>query len=387
MTIQELQTLFISKYGHSHEPLHIYFSPGRINLIGEHTDYNGGYVLPAAISYGTYCCIRKNSIPYIECLSVQIPQHYTILLNDISKKNNLGWANYIIGVYAQFVKKQLQSHNGYQILIYGNVPQGAGLSSSASLEMSVAYAINDIEQYNIPVIELASMCQQAEHEYAGVHCGIMDQFASGMGKKDSAIYLNCKTLDFSYVPIVLDEYNIIITNSNSPHALESSKYNERVNECKQAVKYIQQYYTISQLSEISVNKFKTIEEKIPELYRKRARHVITEIDRTQKAVEALNAGKISLFGNIMNESHNSLQHDYEVTGMYLDTITSVAQSIDGCIGSRMTGGGFGGSTISIVHNSSIQNFITIISTEYHKITGIEANCYIAQISNGTHKII
>lgn len=388
MTIEDLQSLFFQTYGASHEPMHIYFSPGRINLIGEHTDYNGGYVLPCAISFGTYCCIRKTSSPTLHCTSAQIPHAHAISIHSIEKQSTYSWANYILGVYAQFVKQQFQAPHGYELLIWGNVPRGAGLSSSAALEMAVAYAINDVEQYKLSIPQLAAMCQKAEHEYAGVTCGIMDQFASGMGKENTAIYLNCATLDYEYVPTILDEYSIIIGNTNSPHKLESSKYNERVYECSQAVQIIQLHVpTIKQLADISYHDFETIAHHIPELYRRRARHVVSEIQRTQQAVTELKQGNLQAFGILMNQSHESLRTDYEVTGKHLDTLAFAAQSHHACIGSRMTGGGFGGSTVSLVHSTAIDSFIETVGTAYYNTTGIRADFYPAHISNGSHKLV
>ncbi|HPM13593.1 MAG TPA: galactokinase [Bacteroidales bacterium] len=387
MTIEDLQSLFFGTYGASNEPLHIYFSPGRVNLIGEHTDYNGGFVLPCAISFGTYCCIRKTKSPSLYCTSAQITHKHNIPIYSIEKQSSYGWANYILGVYAQFVKFQLQAPHGYELLVWGNVPRGAGLSSSAALEMAVAYAINDIEQYGLSVPQLARMCQTAEHEYTGVHCGIMDQFASGMGKQDAAIYLNCTTLEYEHIPVILDDYTLIIGNTNSPHKLESSKYNERVYECKQAIQDIQSHMPIKQLADISFMEFTRIAEYIPELYRKRARHVVSEIYRTQQAVEALKQKDIHTFGLLMNQSHESLKTDYEVTGLHLDTLTFAAQNHSACIGSRMTGGGFGGSTVSLVRTSAIDSFIQSVGSEYVSRTGICAEFYPAHICNGSHKVL
>ncbi len=386
MEISTLKNKYIENYGEEDENIKTYFSPGRVNLIGEHTDYNGGFVFPCTISYGTYCLIRKKDKKTVRLASLNTDYKTEINLSDIHPINN-EWVNYPLGVIAQFLKNNYKIANGFDLLFYGNVPNGAGLSSSASLEMVTAFAINDILNLNINLVELAKIGQKAEHEFAGVNCGIMDQFTSGLGKKDNALFLNCNTLDYELVPISLKDAKIVISNTNSPHKLDNGKYNERVSECKAAVEAIKPYKNISLLGELSYDDFLKVEDKISDkTIRKRARHVISEIKRTYEAVKELKSGNILKFGELMNQSHESLRNDYEVTGMHLDTMVEEARKIKGVIGSRMTGGGFGGSTVSIVKNESVNEFIEKVGKNYEFKTGIKPEFYIADIVDGAHKI-
>jgi galactokinase len=295
--------------------------------------------------------------------------------------------NYPLGTIAQFVKQGHEFSSGADLLFYGNVPNGAGLSSSASLEIATAVAVNDIYNFNFSQIELVKMGQKAEHEFAGVNCGIMDQFASGMGDVDRAIFLNCDTLEYELVPIKLDGVKIVIGNTNSPHSLSSGKYNERVAECHAAVEALKSHISISQLADISYDEFCALENNIQnETVRSRARHVVSEIERTVKAVDALKSGKLECFGELMNASHDSLRDDYEVTGIELDTMVEEARKIEGVIGSRMTGGGFGGSTVSLVKDDAVDTFIKNVGKNYEARTGIKPEFYVAEIGKGGHKV-
>ncbi len=386
MDIETLKQKFTEKYGEG--DFSGYFSPGRVNLIGEHTDYNGGFVFPCALSFGNYCLIRKVNRPSFRFASLNMELEVELSMDELTTPlGNKAWVNYPLGVIAQFVKRGLKPNTGADLLFYGDVPNGAGLSSSAALEVVTAVAINDQYGYGLDRITLAKIGQKAEHEFAGVMCGIMDQFASGLGAKDHAIFLNCDTLEYELVPVVLKGCKIVVSNTNSPHKLDSGKYNERVGECKAAVEAIKPYKAISQLADMTVDEFNALESKIEnEVVRARARHVVSEIKRTTDAVKALKAGDLELFGKLMNASHTSLRDDYEVTGPELDAMAEAAWKIDGVIGSRMTGGGFGGCTVSVVKDEAIDTFISEVGKEYHAKTGLNPEFYVAEIGDGGKKI-
>ncbi|MEN6453614.1 MAG: galactokinase [Prolixibacteraceae bacterium] len=386
MDIKTLKEKFVEKYGEG--DFSGYFSPGRVNLIGEHTDYNGGFVFPCALSFGNYCLIRKVNRPSFKFASLNMELEAELSLDELTKPlGDKAWVNYPLGVIAQFVKRGLKPAAGADLLFYGDVPNGAGLSSSAALEVVTAVAIDDQYGYGLDRIDLVKMGQKAEHEFAGVMCGIMDQFASGLGAKDHAIFLNCDTLEYELVPVVLKGCKIVVSNTNSPHKLDSGKYNERVRECKAAVEAVKPYKAINQLADLSLDEFKSVEPKIEnEVVRARARHVVSEIERTTDAVKALKAGNLELFGKLMNASHVSLRDDYEVTGPELDAMAEAAWKIDGVIGSRMTGGGFGGCTVSVVKDEAIDTFIAEVGKEYKSKTGLNPEFYVAEIGDGGKKI-
>lgn len=386
MDVATLKQKFIEKYGEG--DVNAFFSPGRVNLIGEHTDYNGGFVFPCALSFGTYCLIRKTDNQYFQFASLNEPLVEKVDLDRLTTPLPKGtWVNYPLGVIAQFVKNGMSPDSGADILIWGNVPGGAGLSSSAALEVATAVAINQTYNLGLDRVTLVKYGQKAEHEFAGVNCGIMDQFASGMGKKDHAIFLNCDTLDYELVPVVLDGVKIIIGNTNSPHSLDASKYNERVAECQAAVEAIKPYKNIETLGELSMNEFNEVADEIKdETVMRRARHVVSEIERTTSAVKALKAGHLDEFGLLMNGSHDSLRDDYEVTGHELDSMVDAARKVAGTIGSRMTGGGFGGSTVSLVKDEAVEEFIEKVGKEYTEKTGLVADFYVAEIGDGGKQV-
>ncbi|MGE4586685.1 MAG: galactokinase [Mangrovibacterium sp.] len=386
MDIATLKKKFTEKYGEG--DLSGYFSPGRVNLIGEHTDYNGGFVFPCALSFGNYCLIRKVDRPSFRFASLNMEQEVELGLDELMRPlPGKAWVNYPLGVIAQFVKKGLKPATGADLLFFGDVPNGAGLSSSAALEVVTAVAIDDQYGYGLDRVELVKMGQKAEHEFAGVMCGIMDQFASGMGQKDRAVFLNCDTLEYELVPVVLKGCKIVVSNTNSPHKLDSGKYNERVSECRAAVDAIKPYKPVSQLADLSLDEFIALEEKIENpVVRARARHVVSEIERTTGAVQALKAGDLEQFGRLMNASHISLRDDYEVTGPELDAMTEAAWKIEGVIGSRMTGGGFGGCTVSVVKDEAVESFIREVGKEYEGKTGLKPEFYVAEIGDGGKKL-
>ena len=385
MTVKELKSAFETAYGQEAEA--VYFAPGRVNLIGEHTDYNGGSVFPCALSFGTYLLLRKNTEKFVNFRSLNQPEVVKLGLNQLTTPLDKSWVNYPLGVFAQFIKRKIEIKEGYDILIWGDVPNGAGLSSSASLEVVTAFALNDQLGTGFNRTILAQIGQKAEHEFALVNCGIMDQFAAANGAKDHAIYLNCDTLDFELVPVKLEGIKILISNTHSPHKLDSGAYNQRVAECKLAVEQLNKVRPIKYLAELTEAEFKEIESAITDVTaHKRARHVVGEVQRTSDAVKALKAGDIVKFGQLMNASHISLRDDYEVTGLELDTMAEEAWKIDGVIGSRMTGGGFGGCTVSLVKDEAIDTFIEKVGVAYEAKTNIKPQFYIAEIGDGACKL-
>lgn len=386
MEISALKKSFLKVYGNEAEA--VYFSPGRVNLIGEHTDYNGGFVFPCALSFGTYLLLRRNNKKEVNFRSLNQKDIVTIGLDKLTERlDSKSWVNYPLGVFAQYVKRGIKFETGYDILIWGNVPNGAGLSSSAALEVVTAYALDDQLKTGFNRTQLAQIGQKAEHEFALVNCGIMDQFASAQGKKDHAIFLNCDTLDFDLVPVKLNGIKVVISNTHSPHKLDSGAYNQRVAECQKAVEQISKVKPIKYLAELTEDDFKKVESAITdETAHKRARHVVGEVQRTTDAVAALKSGDIEKFGKLMNASHVSLRDDYEVTGPQLDAMAEAAWKIPGVIGSRMTGGGFGGCTVSLVRDEAIDEFIEKVGKEYKEKTGIEPEFYVAEISDGAKKV-
>jgi len=385
MEVTELKKSFKEAYGHEADA--VYFSPGRVNLIGEHTDYNGGFVFPCALSFGTYLLIRKNGEKFVQFRSLNQPEVVKVPFDQLTVRLEKSWANYPLGVFAQFVKRGYTFEKGYDIMIWGDVPNGAGLSSSAALEVVTAFALNDQLGTSLNRTELAKIGQKAEHEFALVNCGIMDQFASANGKKDHAIFLNCDTLDFELVPVKLEGVKVVISNTHSPHKLDSGAYNQRVAECKLAVEQLNKVRPIKYLAELTEAEFEKVEDAITDpVAHKRARHVVGEVQRTTDAVKALKDGDIELFGKLMNASHVSLRDDYEVTGPELDTMAEEAWKIDGVIGSRMTGGGFGGCTVSLVKDEALEEFKEKVGKAYEAKINIKPDFYIAEIGNGAMKV-
>ena len=387
MTIEQLKSAYEAHYQKS--ATDIFFSPGRVNLIGEHTDYNGGFVFPCALSFGTYLLIAANNENKINFCSLNIDVTYSLELDQLTKPMpDKAWANYPLGVLAQFMKRGVVIEQGYDILFWGNVPAGAGLSSSAAMEVVTAFAFNELLGTGYDRTELAKIGQAAEHEFAGVMCGIMDQFASAHGKQDHAIYLNCDTLEFDLVPVKLEGIKVVVSNTHSPHHLDSGAYNDRVRQCQLAVQQISTVRPIKNLAELSQTDLEQVEHAITdEVAHRRARHVVGEVQRTKDAVEALQHGNIQLFGKLMTQSHISLRDDYEVTGLQLDSLAEAAWKVEGVLGSRMTGGGFGGCTVSLVRDEAIPTFIEQVGAEYTEKTGLKADFYIAEIGDGAHRVM
>jgi galactokinase len=386
MDLKKFKESFFEKFGNREiEPV-LFFSPGRVNLIGEHTDYNGGFVFPCALNYGTYLCLRKTSKKVMNFSTLNFTSDDSEEYNGLFTNKSKRWINYPLGVMNEFIKKGI-ALSGLDLLYFGDVPNGAGLSSSASIEMVTAVALNELFDAGLTTLEMVKMSQRAENEFVGMNCGIMDQFAVGFGKKDHAIFLNCNTLVYENVPVILNDNSLIIINTNKRRGLTDSKYNERRGECDKAVEYLQKYKKIDNLSELSVKETEILSDYITDpVIRKRAKHVITENGRVIEAVKVLKENNIARFGELMNQSHDSLKDDYEVTGTELDTLVYEARKLPGVVGSRMTGAGFGGCTVSIVKKSEVENFISKLKPAYTRITGLVPDFYLPEIGNGARRI-
>jgi len=366
-----------------------FFAPGRVNLIGEHTDYNGGNVFPCAIDRGTYGLVSKradrNFRMYSENFADLGVMEFTLdeLVND--KKHD--WANYPKGVIKMFVEEGFKIDSGFDFLVSGNIPNGAGLSSSASIEMLTGIVLKDLFHLSIDPIAMALLGKKVENLFIGVNSGIMDQFAIAMGKKDHAILLDCNTLKYDYVPVVLKDEVIVIANTNKRRGLADSKYNERRAECDEALAELQTKLPIKALGELSIEEFEANKDLIKSPIRqKRAKHAVYENQRTLKAQKELSAGNLAEFGKLMNQSHISLRDDYEVTGVELDTLAALAWEQSGVVGSRMTGAGFGGCTVSIVKKDKVDDFIKNVGEAYKNKIGYAADFYIAAVSEGARKL-
>lgn len=366
-----------------------YFAPGRVNLIGEHTDYNGGHVFPCALTIGTYFIARKRSDQRLRLYSKNFPS-LGILDSSLQKlqwKQELDWANYPLGVMWAFQEKGYELSCGFDILLSGNIPNGSGLSSSASVEVGTGVLLNDMFDLGIPPVDLALIGQYSENHFNGVQCGIMDQFAIAMGKKDHAIFLDTATLTYEYAPLRLTGHQIVIACSNKKRGLGDSKYNERRAECTAALGEIQDCVGISSLGDLTVEQFDLYQNSIlDETWRKRARHAVYENQRTIQAVTLLKEGNLAKFGELMTSSHISLRDDYEVTGPELDTLVDSALRQKGVLGSRMTGAGFGGCTVSIVEDHYVQDFIKNVGEEYKNTIGYAADFYPVNVGDGAKRI-
>lgn len=367
----------------------VYFAPGRVNLIGEHTDYNGGHVFPCALTIGTYAVARKREDDKLRFFSMNFEDLGVIesSLDDLKPYKEADWTNYPKGVMWAFAEKGMKIDKGLDILLYGNIPNGSGLSSSASVEVLTGFILRDLFGFDVTNQDLALIGQFSENKFNGVNCGIMDQFAIAMGKKDNAIFLDTATLKFEYAPIKLENAKIVISCSNKKRGLGDSKYNERRSECEQALSEIQQYIGIETLGDLTEEQFEMYKTSIKDEDRqKRAKHAVYENQRTIKAVEALKNNDVSEFGKLMIASHDSLRDDYEVTGIELDTLVEEALKIDGVIGSRMTGAGFGGCTVSIVKDEAVDEFIEKVGKAYEAKIGYAADFYVVEIGDGPCKL-
>lgn len=379
---------FKELYG-SDEGVNVYFAPGRVNMIGEHTDYNGGHVFPCALTIGTYMAAKKREDRTLRFYSMNFEGMgvVTSSIDGIKPEEEAGWTNYPKGVMWAFAGRGFQMDSGLDIVIYGNIPAGSGLSSSASLEVVTGYMLRDLYGFDLTNTDLALIGQYSENQFNGMNCGIMDQFASAMGKKDHAIFLNTADLSYEYAPLVLEGAKVLITNSNVKHKLVDSKYNERRTECETALKELQQVVPIKGLGDLTEEQFEAHKSVIgDEVRRRRAKHAVYENQRTIRAVEALKKKDVELFGKLMNASHTSLRDDYEVSCEEIDVLVEEAWKVDGVIGSRITGGGFGGCTVSIVKDEAIEAFQEKVGAAYESRCGKKADFYVVDIGDGPSRL-
>ena len=388
MNLQALKEKFNQVFAADHTP-RIFAAPGRVNLIGEHTDYNGGHVFPCALSFNTYALTAKRNDGKIRLFSADF-EHKGIMEADLSRiayDKAQDWANYPLGVLWVLLKREYPITNGFDILFCGDVPRGAGLSSSASIELATAVALNALFDLRIPNFELSKIGQEAENKFVGMNCGIMDQFASAMGKENHAILLDCNTLNYRYAPLDLDGVYILLCNTNKPHNLIESKYNERRSQCEHALSQLQEQLPIKALGELSEETFEKYKNFITDpVERKRAKHAVYENQRALLAVQKLQEGNLASFGKLMNASHISLRDDYEVTGPELDAMAAAAWEQPGVLGARMTGGGFGGCVVALVQKENVETFKNNVARIYQAKTGYKPDFYIASAGAGAREI-
>ncbi|XEC93603.1 galactokinase [Paenibacillus tarimensis] len=386
--VQELKQRFLELYGGTEQGIHVFHSPGRVNLIGEHTDYNGGYVFPAALTFGTTLLIREREDNSLGLASTNFELCKVLSIDNITYDEADNWMNYPKGIVNELESRGYALPCGFDLLYHGEIPNGSGLSSSASIEVVTAYALLHLSGHPTDTVEIAQLAQKSENEFNGVKCGIMDQFAVANGKKDHAILLMCDTLKYELVPFNSGSYKLVIGNTNKRRGLVDSKYNERRGECEQAVEDLRSKFPqLGLLGQISVEDFNANAGLIrSDVVRGRARHVVEEIDRVVRSVAALKQDDLETFGRFMNESHDSLRDLYEVTGPELDAMVDAARQVPGVLGSRMTGAGFGGCTVSLVHEDSVERFIDEVGRSYREATGLEAAFYVCSIGNGVEKL-
>jgi galactokinase len=379
---------FEEVYG-STEGVNVYFAPGRVNMIGEHTDYNGGHVFPCALTIGTYAAVKKREDRKLRFYSVNFASLGIIesSLDNLKPSKEAGWTNYPKGVMWAFDERGMKMDCGLDIALFGNIPDGSGLSSSASLEVLTGYYLKDLYDFQVTNIDLAKIGQYSENNFNGMNCGIMDQFASAMGKKDHAIFLDTADLSYQYAPLVLDGAKIIVTNSNVKHSLVNSEYNVRRSECEKALEELQTVVKIAGLGDLSEEEFEANKSAIKDEVRvRRAKHAVYENQRTIRAVEALKSNDLKLFGELMNASHVSLRDDYQVSCEEIDVLVEEAWKVNGVIGSRITGGGFGGCTVSIVKDEAVEQFKEKVGAAYKERVGKTADFYVVEIGDGPRKL-
>ena len=387
--MQDLKKQFAEIFGDG-DGIRTFFAPGRVNLIGEHTDYNGGHVLPCALSFGTYLLARKREDGKLRFYSLNFSDMGIVewKTDELEYRKEAGWTNYPAGVAWALQGRGFRIQGGLDVLVWGDIPAGAGLSSSASLEVVTGLALKEMFGFSeLTMTDLALIGQYAENNFNGMNCGIMDQFAVAMGRKNRAIFLDTSTLDYQYVNVELKHARIVITNSMVKHSLVDSGYNARRRESETALHDLQQVADIRSLGELTEEEFEKLKDAVADsVCRKRARHAVYENRRTIRAVEALNAGRIEEFGKLMNESHISLRDDYEVSCEEVDALVECAWGIPGVIGSRITGGGFGGCTVSIVENDAVEQFRETVIRKYREKTGLTAEIYVADIGDGAREL-
>ncbi|MDE7176237.1 MAG: galactokinase [Lachnospiraceae bacterium] len=367
----------------------VYFAPGRVNMIGEHTDYNGGHVFPCALTIGTYAAVKKREDRKLRFFSMNFERLGVIesSLDDLKPSDQAGWTNYPKGVMWAFAERGMKMDSGLDIVLNGNIPNGSGLSSSASLEVLTGFLLRDLYGFDVTNVDLALIGQYSENNFNGMNCGIMDQFASAMGKKDNAIFLDTADLSYQYAPLVLNGAKIIVTNSNVKHSLVNSAYNERRSECEKALEELKAVVDIKGLGDLSEEQFEANKDAIKdEVRKKRAKHAVYENQRTIRAVEALKANDLTEFGKLMNASHVSLRDDYAVSCDEIDVLVEEAWKVEGVIGSRITGGGFGGCTVSIVKDETVEVFKEKVGAAYQERMDKTADFYVVEIGDGPYKL-
>ncbi|WP_127571425.1 galactokinase [Paenibacillus xylaniclasticus] len=387
--LDQLKKQFVQLYGGTDTEIQVYHAPGRVNLIGEHTDYNGGYVFPAALTFGTTLLLRPRQDRKLALASTNFELRGLLSLEAILYDKKDDWMNYPKGIVYELLQRGVQLNTGFDLLYHGEIPNGAGLSSSASIEVVTAYALLCASGQSVDTVEIAKLAQKSENEFIGVQCGIMDQFAVANGKKEHAILLMCDTLEYSLIPFQPGAYKLVIGNTNKRRGLVDSKYNERRSQCEQAVADLRAAFPeLTLLGQLTLAQFNANKHLIGDAtVRSRAQHVVEEIDRVLQSIEVLKAGDLAAFGELMNGSHDSLRDLYEVTGQELDAMVEAARSIDGVLGSRMTGAGFGGCTVSLVHEDVIERFISEVGRKYTEATGLKADFYVCSIGNGVEKLV
>ncbi len=384
--MEKLVTKFYEIFGNKNASARKFLSPARINLIGEHTDYNGGFVFPCALDFGTFGVARRRDDDKIILKSMLFEKKITVSLSDLDYKDEHNWANYVKGVVVEFLNAGYKL-GGFELLIDSNMPLSSGLSSSASLEVLVSKILSDLFDLNVSRVDMALLSQKAENNYMNLKCGIMDQFIIANGETGKAMLLNCDTLNYEQHTLNLGKYKILICNTKKPRNLVESKYNERLSECQEGLNILKKYIDISCLADLSIENFNQFKDKIEnETIRKRVEHVVTETKRTTDSAKAMENGDLVSLGNFITASHNSLRDLYDVTGVELDTIVASALKQEGVLGSRMTGAGFGGCAIALVEENKVNDFIKNVSEEYTKAVNLTAEFYIANIGNGVIEI-
>ena len=384
-TPEELKAAFIKMYGGDEAAVRLYSSPARINIIGEHIDYNGGKVFPASINRYLYIAIRKRPDTKILYNDARFPGSYEFDVNQtfvFDKAND--YANYLNGILQQLKERGFKFDSGFEILMASNIPAGGGISSSSALECGFAYAVIDTFGFDLDRIEIAKLGQMSEHNFMNVKCGIMDQFIIATGKKNYAELLDCNTLEYEYIPLELGDYRFVVMNTNKVRKLADSKYNERRSQCEEALKILQNNSVKAKaLCELAPADWEIFEDLVTDpILNKRARHCIAENQRVIDAAATLKAGNLEELGRLLNASHKSLKEDYEVTGIELDTLAETSQKQEGCLGARMTGAGFGGCAIALVHKDKIESFIENVQTAYEKAIGYKAGFFVCETGDG-----
>lgn len=382
-----LQEQFLSRFGGTAEDVRVFLAPGRVNLIGEHTDYNGGYVFPAALTFGTTMVIRKRDDQSIRFATTNYELQRTIDATNIVYDKEDDWVNYPKAMLAHLQKRGYR-FGGYDVLYHGEIPNGAGLSSSASIEVLTGFGFLAMEGESLDRVELALIAQEAENQFIGVNCGIMDQFTISVGQQGHAVLLKCNTLEYDHVPFDAQGYKLVIGNTNKRRGLVDSAYNARRAQCAEAVEHLKKHYPdMLLLGDINAEQFAAASHLIPdETVRRRAQHVIEENERVLQSVDALKARRLEEFGELMIQSHESLRTLYEVTCMELDVMVEEALKVEGVLGSRMTGAGFGGCTVSLVKEESVEAFIRSVGDRYKERTRLEAAFYVAEIGDGVNEL-